>query len=71
MIENNPSNMSSAFTPEAALKYVNSLRDEARRRATEYIRNAPPEVATPFRRLFSPETVLDNRGNGHAQERPR
>lgn len=42
-----------AFTTEAACRYVDCLTGDARARAAEYIENAPPEVDTPFRRLWA------------------
>ena len=42
-----------AFSPKAALRYLAILRGHKRAAALEYIREAPPEVATPVRHLFN------------------
>lgn len=41
------------FTVHAAVRYLNGLPGETRTRAFEYIRRAPPEIMTPFRRQFA------------------
>jgi hypothetical protein len=40
------------FSHDAAVSYVRSLEGDARARAVEYIRNAPPQVDTPVRRAL-------------------
>lgn len=40
------------FTPTAAVDYFGSLRGRTRRRATEYVQNAPPQIDTPVRRAL-------------------
>jgi hypothetical protein len=42
-----------AFSPEAALCYLATLKGGTRAATFKYIREAPPEVATPVRRLFN------------------
>jgi hypothetical protein len=47
-----------AFSPPAAVRYVSELLAESRAKAFEYIRNAPPEIDTPVRRLFNRQHPL-------------
>jgi hypothetical protein len=42
-----------AFSPAAAVRYVDELKAESRAKAFEYIRKAPLEIDTPVRRLFN------------------
>ncbi len=41
------------FSVEHGLSYLDSLRGEPRAAALEYVRNAPPQVASPLRRAFT------------------
>lgn len=41
------------FTPAAALGYLNSLPAATKELALQYIRTAPPQTMTAFRRLFN------------------
>lgn len=40
------------FSPAAALKYVNGLPAPTKKKALDYIHNAPAQTMTPFRRLL-------------------
>jgi hypothetical protein len=45
------------FSEDGALAYAAGLSGEARRRAAEYVRRAPPQIDTPLRRRL--QAVLD------------
>lgn len=45
------------FSEDGALAYAAGLSGEARRRAAEYVRRAPPQINTPLRRRL--QAVLD------------
>lgn len=46
------------FSLDAAAGYLTRLRGQSRRAATDYIRNAPPQTDTPFRRLVGVRGLL-------------
>ena len=54
--------LGTAFTPTAALNYLNALPAATRQKALAYIHATPEQTMTPFRRL-----VLDQTSNGNAR----
>lgn len=48
-----------AFTPAAALDYLNDLPQATKERALEYIHMAPPQTMTAFRRLLLAQIARD------------
>jgi hypothetical protein len=49
-----------AFSPAAAMNYLNGLAEPTKKNAIYYIQETPDQITTPFRRLFLMQPLVGN-----------